>query len=343
MKVAIYGASGHTARFILAELLRRGHTPIAVGRNSSAMATAVGLHATDIESRTASLDSPESLDRALRGADAVIHCAGPFLDTARPVIEAALRAGIHYFDLAAEQGSVVSTFEGFDAPARERGVAVVPAAGFYGALGDVLTTAAMSGWACADRVDIAIALDRWWPTLGTRRTGQRNTAPRLALANGALEKLQSPPASPWNFPDPFGTQDVVELPFTETILVARHLNVRELHNYLNRAPLRDLENPTISCPSAIDEKGRSSQCFLVDTVARNGGEERRIAVAGRDIYAVTAPIVVEALDRVCNGSRQNAGAFALGQLVDASDFLQRLVRLGDITIESTTDGMPIAS
>jgi hypothetical protein len=343
MKVAIYGASGHTARFILAELLRRGHTPIAVGRNSSTMATAVGLHATDIESRTASLDSPASLDWALGGVDAVIHCAGPFLDTARPVIEAALRAGVHYFDLAAEQGSVVSTFEVFDAPARERGVAVVPAAGFYGALGDLLTTAAMSGWAFADRVDIAIALDRWWPTPGTRRTGQRNTAPRLALANGVLEKLQSPAASPWNFPNPFGKQDVIELPFTETILVARHLDVRELHNYLNRAPLRDLGNPTISGPVAIDEKGRSSQCFLVDVVARNGGEERRIALSGRDIYAVTAPIVVEALDRVCEGSLRNAGAFALGQLVDASDFLQRLVRLGDIAIESTTDGMSIAS
>ena len=335
MKVAIYGGSGHTARFVLAELLRRGHTPIAIGRDVSKVVAAVALHGVELESRSASLDSPESLSHALCGADAVIHCAGPFLDTARPLIEAALRAGIHYFDLTAEQGSALSTLEVFDAPARERGVAVVPAAGFYGALGDLMVTAAMSGWARSDRADIAIALDRWWPTPGTRRTGQRNTAPRLALSDGELKELQPAALPSWSFPDPFGKQDVVELPFTETILIARHLNVRELHNFLNQAPLRDLTDPTTPGPVTVDEQGRSNQCFLVDAVIRNGGEERRMTAKGRDIYAVTAPIVVEAVDRICDGSLQDAGAFALGQLVDASDFLEHLVRMAAITLTTT--------
>jgi len=32
--VAVYGATGHTGRFVIAELLRRGITPIAIGRNA---------------------------------------------------------------------------------------------------------------------------------------------------------------------------------------------------------------------------------------------------------------------------------------------------------------------
>jgi Saccharopine dehydrogenase NADP binding domain len=334
MKIAVYGAAGHTARFVMAEVLRRGHTPIAIGRDESKLAAAVALHDVEVETRFASLDSPGSLDRALSGADAVIHCAGPFLDTARPLIEAALRGRVHYFDVTAEQGSALSTFDVFDAAARERGVFVVPAAGFYGGLGDLLATSAMSGWEQADRIDIAIALDSWQPTRGTRRTGQRNTAQRLALSDGTLKGIEPSAPASWSFPEPFGIQDVVELPFTETILIARHLRVPEIRNYLNQAPLRDVRDPATPGPVAADEHGRSNQRFLIDAIVRNGAEEHRVTASGRDIYAVTAPIVVEAVERVCKGPYRDAGALALGQLVDASDFLQTLARMGELVLAS---------
>ena len=324
MKVAVYGASGHTARFVFAELLRRGHAPIAVGRDNAKMP----------EMRVARLDDPDSLDRALADADAVINCAGPFLDTAAPLIEAALRTRIHYLDVTAEQSSARSTFERFDAPARERGIVVVPAAGFYGGLGDLLATHAMKGWTRADRVDIAIALDSWWPTRGTRNTGARNTAPRLVLSGGELAELAPSAPAPWNFPEPFGTQEVIELPFTETILLARHTHVGEMHNYLNQAPLRDLRDPATPEPIAADEYGRTNQRFLIEVVARNGDEEHCVTASGRDIYAITAPIVVEALERIGQRSPHNAGAFALAQLVDVPEFLAALMREGEIVIAS---------
>ncbi len=332
MNIAVYGASGHTARFVVAELLRRGHTPVGIGRDAFRIAAAAALNNPALDTRIASLDSPASLNGALAGVDAVINCAGPFLDTAPPLVEAALRAGIHYFDITAEQASARSTLELFDAPARERGVFVVPAVGFYGGFADVLVTAAMSGWARADRVDIAIALDSWWPTRGTRHTGERNTAPRLVLSGGRLKPMQPSAPASWNFPEPFGTQDVVELPFTETILMARHVRAREIRNYLNQAPLRDLRNPETPEPVAADERGRSNQRFLIDVVVRNGDEERRVSAEGRDIYSITAPIVVEAVERICNGPHEGAGAFALGELVSASDFLQALVHVGDIVL-----------
>ncbi len=332
MNVAVYGASGHTARFVLAELLRSGHTPIAVGRDEARLTAAAALHNREVETRIAGLDSPASLDGALSGADAVINCAGPFLDTARPIIEAALRAGIHYFDITAEQASAGSTFEIFDAPARERGIFIVPAAGFYGGLADILATDATSGWARADRIDIAIALDSWSPTRGTRRTGERNTVPRLVFSGGALKPMQPSAPTSWSFPEPFGTQDVIEVPFTETILMARHLRAREIRNYLNQASLRDLRNPETPEPIATDERGRSNQRFLIDVMVCNGDEERRVTAEGRDIYAITAPIVVEAVTRICKGQRKGAGAFALGQLVPAADFLRALVLMGEIVL-----------
>ena len=330
MNIVVYGASGHTARFVIAELLYRGHSPIGVGRDASKTAAALAGHGVELEMRIASLDNANSLDRALAGADAVINCAGPFIETATPLIEAALRERVHYFDVTAEQASALATFDVFDAPARERGMTVVPAAGFYGGLGDLVATHAMGDWTHADRIDIAIALSSWWPTRGTRRTGERNTAPRLTFTGGKLTPLQPSAPSQWEFPEPFGSQEVVELPFTETILMARHLDARDMHDYLNTASLRDIRDPKTPEPVAVDERGRSNQRFVIEARVQKDDEERCVTAQGGDIYAVTAPIVVEAIERAC--ARRRAGAFALGEIVDAPAFLQALADAGEIVL-----------
>src|SRR5438034_8614262 len=90
--IVVFGASGHTGRFVVAELRRRGWMPILSGRDPAKLNALGALHGLPV--RPASIDDPASLDRALAGAAAVINCAGPFLDTATPVIEAALRARI---------------------------------------------------------------------------------------------------------------------------------------------------------------------------------------------------------------------------------------------------------
>jgi NAD(P)-dependent dehydrogenase (short-subunit alcohol dehydrogenase family) len=322
--VAVFGASGHTGRFVVAELLRRGFKPIPIGRDASRLA-ASGFQHRGMESRTATMEDPASLDRALAGAAAVINCAGPFLDTAEPLVAAAVRARVHYLDVTAEQSSALAIFERFAAPARDAKIVVAPAMGFYGGLGDLLATAAMGDWASADEIRIGIALDSWRPTLGTRLTGQRNTAPRLVITGGKLAPLGNPPpASSWTFPEPFGVQQVMEVPLTEIVVIGRHLRVSHLHTFLNLAPLRDLRDPTTPPPAAADETGRSAQIFLVDVTVRNGTDIRRAIARGRDIYAFTAPLVVEAAQRILDGAAEGVGVLAPGELFDAPSFLRAL-------------------
>lgn len=105
--------------------------------------------------------------------------------------------------------------------------------------------------------------------------------------------------------------------------MARHLRAREIHNSINQTPLRDLRDPATPGPVATDEQGRSDQTFVIEALVRNGSEQRRTSLKGRDIYAITAPIVVESVERICTDAREG-GAFALGQLVDAADLLQHL-------------------
>jgi hypothetical protein len=319
--IVVFGAGGHTGAFVVQELARRGWMSILVGRDGARLEAVRAAHPGS-QVRIASAEDAGALDRALRGARAVINCAGPFVDTAAPLIEAALRARIHYLDVTAEQPIALAAFE-HHAAAAEEGVAIIPAMAFYGGLADLLATAAMGDWTSGDEIRIGIALDGWRPTRGTRVTGQRNQARRLVVSEGRLEPLADPPpTSTWIFPAPFGAQDMVAVPLSEIITISRHLRARAIGTFMNLAPLQDLRDPDTPGPEAADASGRSSQSFVMEVTVRAGDEERRATARGRDIYATTAPLVCEAVERILDGRARRNGAGAPGEMFDAVDFLE---------------------
>jgi hypothetical protein len=324
-RVTVFGAYGHTGRFVVAELLKRGWAPVLAGRNHSKL-LAEAEEYSGAEVRVANVETPVSLDSAIAGSGAVINCAGPFLDTATPIIEAAIRSRVHYLDVAAEQAAVLGVFDRFRIDQRLNSIVILPAMAFYGALGDLMATAAMGEWESADEINVAVALDRWRPTRGTRLTGERNPGWRFIFSNNKLERADPPPGREWVFPAPFGKQDVVPLSLAETITISRHLRITEIRVYMNLAPLADLRNPDTPPPTPEDASGRSSQIFVMDVLVRRGRTEQRVVARGRDIYAVTAPIVVEATERVVAGATITTGVVAAGEAFDARDFLNSLSR-----------------
>lgn len=320
----MYGAYGHTGRFVVAELLRRGLVPVLSGRGAAALEE-LGLRFPELEVRPAAVDDGPSLQAAARGVAAVVNCAGPFLDTGLAVAAAAVRAGAHYLDVAAEQAAVRDLYRAHEELGWRTDVAVVPAMAFYGGLADLLATAAVAEWDAVDEITVALGVDRWWPTEGTRITGRRNTATRLIVEGGRLVPVPGQaPVRDWNFPDPLGPRTVVRTPFSEVITMARHLNVSSIDTYLTTGALDDVRNPATPAPRAVDETGRSAQRFVVDVVTRRGEEERRVSAGGRDIYAVTAPLVAEAVQRLLDGRAKIQGAAAPGEAFDAVDFLTAL-------------------
>jgi short subunit dehydrogenase-like uncharacterized protein len=322
--VAVFGASGHTGRFVMSELLRRGIAPIAVARDGARLAE-LGFAARGITVREASIGDNASLDRAFGGATAIVNCVGPFLETANAVASAALRVGAHYLDVTAEQASALTTYETFDKPARDAGVVAIPAMGFYGGFADLLVTTAMDDWSFADDIRIGVALDSWHPTQGTRITGEKNTARRMVVTRGRLEPLPQPAAEmDWDFPEPFTRQKVVELPFSEIVVIARHTQTSELHTYLSHTALRDVRDPATPPPVPADASGRSAQTFMVEAIVRKGDRMRRIVARGRDIYAFSAPLVCEAVQRILDGGIRESGAQAPGAVFEARGFLSAL-------------------
>ncbi|MEU4350789.1 saccharopine dehydrogenase NADP-binding domain-containing protein [Streptomyces sp. NPDC023838] len=328
--VTVFGAYGHTGRFVVAELLARGFVPVLAGRDAGKLRALAASHP-GVDVRPATVDDPASLDAALAGADAVINCAGPFATTAAPVIEAALRAGIPYVDVAAEIEANVDTFAHFADRARDAGTVVLPAMAFFGGLGDLMVTAAMGDWTAADEAHVAYGLSSWHPTAGTRDagavSGERRQGRRVRYSQGRLEYHQDDalPTLKWSFPDPLGAREVIgEFTMADVVTVPSHLAIPEVRTYMTVEAAGDLAAPETPAPTAADESGRSDQIFLVDVVVRSGGAERRAVVTGQDIYAVSAPLAVEAVHRVLTGRTRTAGVASAGALFDAPDFLRAL-------------------
>jgi len=123
----LYGAYGYTGRLLAAEARRRGHRPVLGGRNEAKLATMgreMGLSWCAF-----GLDKPRESVDIVAEYDLVFHAAGPFVQTAKPMIESCLAGKTHYLDITGEL-SVLEATLGYDAHAREQNVVLVSGVGF---------------------------------------------------------------------------------------------------------------------------------------------------------------------------------------------------------------------
>ena len=175
MSWMIYGANGYTGELIAREAVRRGEKPILAGRSAAAveaLARELGC-----ESRVFDL-----MDIDLAGVRLVIHCAGPFIHTSAPMVQACLDAGAHYLDITGE----IPVFEAVfarDEEAKQRGVVLLPGVGF-----DVVPTdclAAMLHRRMPDATDL-------WLAFASRRggisRGTMNTVIESLGSGGAIRR-----------------------------------------------------------------------------------------------------------------------------------------------------------
>ncbi|MEM6325619.1 MAG: saccharopine dehydrogenase NADP-binding domain-containing protein, partial [Bacteroidota bacterium] len=127
MSFFLYGATGYTGRLIADLAVSRGVQPLLGGRDPArlgALADALALDHVAV-----GLDQPAALDRVLNDVPLVLHAAGPFSHTSRPMIDACLRTGTHYLDITGE----IAVFEALAARSREAteaGIVVLPGVGF---------------------------------------------------------------------------------------------------------------------------------------------------------------------------------------------------------------------
>ncbi len=182
--MVVYGA-GHAGKTVARVVAASGLPVVLAGRDLrrvKVVASNVG-----VPFAIASTTIPSELDGLLGDAMAVVNTAGPLAATAPSLIDAAIRNGTHYLDIANEPEVLAAAFRS-DSLARERGVSVVVGLGLGVAVSEAAAVEALSLLPEAQRLEVVFApRGLGSPTVGVVRTMLQTLAHGpYAVADGRL-------------------------------------------------------------------------------------------------------------------------------------------------------------
>lgn len=329
----LYGAYGYTGELIAREAVRQGHRPILAGRRSApleALAQELAL-----PHRSFHLDNPETLDASLSGVSAVLHCAGPFAHTARPMIEACLHAGCHYLDITGELGVFEGVFRR-DQRAREAGIVLLPGTGL-----DVVPTDCVAAYlheqlSDATHLELALTSDRGTASRGTLTT-MIEGIPHLGAERVDGKVVQRPPAfDAREIEFSFAKRWAMAIPWGDLATAYRTTGIPNIRVYMGASPSRIkrvrrlqpllpvlasrtaksllkwwIRQGAVGPPEQIRESARS---YFWGQVRNRDGETRTALLEGPEGYKLTAMTSIKCLRRVLEGeakpgAQTPAGAF----------------------------------
>ncbi|WP_049920874.1 saccharopine dehydrogenase family protein [Halopiger djelfimassiliensis] len=341
--VLVYGSYGFVGSLVARETIERDLEVVLAGRDGARVAEQVD----DLgrPGRRFALDDPDVVTAALEGAgvDCVLNCAGPFSNTAEPLVEGCVRSGTDYVDITGEI-PVIERVREWDQRATEAGVTLVPAAGFSAVPLDCL--AAHLSDRLPEATALALGVDsRRPPSIGTVRTAIEGIEDGGAVRReGRLEYV---PAAWRTRRIDFGrgTRSAVTVPMGEVSTahyttgvpdVAAYAAVPQparlalrLHRYLApllattpvRAGLKRLAGLVRDGPSSWSRKRATAYLW---GEARVEHTDARVVSRLRtpDPYVVTVDAAVTATERLLadgrieDGFRTPAGAFGSGFVLD---------------------------
>ncbi|AQZ65613.1 INTEGRAL MEMBRANE PROTEIN (Rhomboid family) [[Actinomadura] parvosata subsp. kistnae] len=353
MKVAVHGASGFTGRLTVAEVRRRGFTPVLVGRSESRLRSVAEAGE---EIRVAGLDEPDALAEAFRDCPVVINCAGPFTVLGEPVIRAAIAAGAHYVDTSGEQRYIGRVLDEAHEDAVRAGVTVVPGLADDGGPGDMIAhlvaeragTIGSSGGVAVAEVLVA---DLRGPGAASRGTARSMAAvlgeEPLAYTDGTWHPDGLDEGASLAVPGEDGQVAVAVFALPGVVTVPRHVRAGRVRSAIRTevAAMFSALTPDVvaSVPEIPDEAARRASRWLMlaeatgpdgaggaggaDGSGGAGGKRARGWVTGLDPYGMTAVIAVEGARRlVADGAP--AGAVTPAQAFDPASFLDHLTSHG---------------
>lgn len=228
----IYGANGYTGKMIAREAAKRGMRPVLAGRNEAAIAALA--QELSLPSRVFALDNEPEVIAGLSEIDLVLHCAGPFSETAEPMMMACLQTKTHYLDITGEI-SVFELAQSLSGRAKKQKIVLCPGVGF-----DVIPTdcvAARLHETLPDATHLALGFDsRSGLSAGTAKT----TVEAMKLGgrvreNGEIKTVGLGYATrEINFGN--GTKFAVTIPWGDVSTAFHSTGIRNIEVYIPSSP-----------------------------------------------------------------------------------------------------------
>ncbi|MFP3854421.1 MAG: saccharopine dehydrogenase family protein [Anaerolineales bacterium] len=149
----LYGSTGFVGSVIARRAVASGLRPLLASRSGEKVK--VQAEELDLEYMVFGLEDRQALDEAVDRVGLVLHCAGPYIHTFEPMVEACLRQRAHYLDITGEI-PVLEQLVDRDTQAKEKGVMIMPAVGFDVVATDCLTVHLKQRLPSATQLTLAI-------------------------------------------------------------------------------------------------------------------------------------------------------------------------------------------
>jgi short subunit dehydrogenase-like uncharacterized protein len=224
--LVVYGAYGYTGELVARRAVERGLHPVLAGRDSERLAR-LGREL-GCEWRAFPVSDPDALRRGIAGAGAVLNCAGPFAETARPVAEACIDERVHYLDVGGEI-PVLAALLAMGPAAANAGVMLLPAAGF-----DVVPTDCLAAHLAA-RLPAATSLVLAIHGFRRMSRGSARTALGVVASSEPYRPRTAPPTRRFDL----GTVAFTgaAMPWTDTFTAPRSTGISDVTVYLAAGPV----------------------------------------------------------------------------------------------------------
>lgn len=285
----IYGANGYVGEAAARLAVAQGLRPVLAGRNRTEVERLAAE--LEVEARVFALDDPVALDAGLAGVNVVLHMAGPYVYTSRPMVEACLRNGVHYLDITGEL-PVLEALAARDTEARARGVMIMPAVGLDSVPSDCLAGHLFRR--LPDATHLTLGLQTTGPAglpPGTQRTmielAHRTdrvissgalSAATDGLATRTIDFGRGPvTAVRFQAPDPFiahrttGIANIEMYVALSPLLRLGYRLVRALRPVFRSAAVRDLLKRFVTPGPGAEALARSSTHLWAEASAAGGG------------------------------------------------------------------------
>ncbi|MGN6473509.1 MAG: NAD(P)H-binding protein [Mycobacteriales bacterium] len=318
-KIGLLGATGYTGRLTATEFALR-EIPVRLGARSEDRLSRVDA-AEGAERVVVDTTDRNALDRFMAGLDLVVSTVGPFELLGRPVVDAAVAAGVHYIDSTGEPDFMTWAYETHSSAV----TAVVPACGYDYVPSDCAASVAASMIdGQPQRIDIGYSMKGMKPTRGTARS-----ALGAVLAQGNPQIRRST----------IGGRPALQIPLgdllttgrwagdaTVTANVAVSKAARTIAPVMGPAtgPMLKLGAPLLRrlverMPEGPTDQMRASARATVSATATRGSQTATVTVDVNDVYAFTALALVEFALKV-----DGKGPLSPAESVDSAEMLDAL-------------------
>jgi len=339
-KILIYGANGYTGKLISQEAYKQKINVHLAGRNKSVIQEIAKQ--TGFDYSIVSLEEKDKLRNLLQSFHTVIHCAGPFTETAKQMVEACIETKTNYLDITGEIWAFEEVMS-YSNKASKAEIKLISGVGFDVVPTDCLAAMLKDRMPDANSIEMAFVGDKTAMSRGTAVTMAKNISKGGFIRQSGKIKNVPLAYSVKEIDFPHKKRTVMSIPWGDLMTTYHQTEIPNIIIYsgANKKLIKRIKRWRVfkfllgiswiqkrvrtkieqSITGPDQDSLKTGRTYIVGTVKNNKDETLTLKMITPEAYKLTALTALEAAKRLINDNyKGKTGYFTPAQAFD-KDFI----------------------